>query len=337
MPSRYAGKKSPPLKDQIDELRRVQEELRIKDFAIASSINGIAIGDLKGNITYVNNAFLKLWGGADASEVLGKSALTFAHSKDEAQTILEIVLTRGTWFGEVVGIKKNGTPIAVQLSANMVKDDQGEPICLLCSFVDITEKKVAEQKLKKAYESLEERVAERTEELVRTNIRLKREIEERRLAEQTLLQKEEELQVKSMSLQEANTALKVLLKRGEQDRLELEEKVLVNVRELALPYLEKLKASSLTDRQKAYVQLLESTLGDIVSPFLRRISTQYLCLTPTEIQVANLVREGKSTKEIAELLTTSRRAVEFHRNNIRNKLGLKNKKTNLRSYLLSLG
>jgi PAS domain S-box-containing protein len=337
MPQQHMGKKSPPLKDQIDELRRVQEELRIKDFAIASSINGIAIGDLSGNITYVNDAFLKLWGGADASEVLGKSALTFAQSKDEAEAVLGIVLARGTWFGEVVGIKKNRTPITVQLSANMVENDHGEPICLLCSFVDITERKVAEQKLKKAYESLEERVGERTEELVRTNIRLKREIEERRLAEQTLLHKEEELQIKSMSLEEANTALKVLLKRGEQDRTELEEKVLVNVRELALPYLEKLKACSLTDRQKAYVQLLESSLGDIVSPFLRRISTQYLCLTPTEIQVANLVREGKSTKEIAELLTTSRRAVEFHRNNIRDKLGLKNKKTNLRSYLLSLG
>jgi len=217
-----------------------------------------------------------------------------------------------------------------------VKDENGRPICLLCSFVDITERKLTEQKLQKAYESLEQRVEERTEELVRANIRLKREIEERKLAEQTLMRKEEELQLKSLNLEEANTALKVLLKRGEQDKKELEEKVLSNIKELALPYLEKLKACSLDDRQAAYVQLLESSLGDIISPFLQKLSAQYLNLTPTEIQVANLVREGKSTKEISELLNISKRAVEFHRNNIRDKLGLKKEKANLRSYLLSL-
>ncbi len=320
----------------ITDRKRMEEEMRIRDFAIASSINGIAIGDLQGNITYVNDAFVRLWGGKYPSEVLGKSALTFAQSHTDAAAILETVLTRGTWFGEIIAIKKNHTPIVVQLSANMVKDEQDRPICLLCSFVDITERKLTEQKLQKAYESLEQRVEERTEELVRANIRLKREIEERKLAEQTLMKKEEELQLKSLNLEEANTALKVLLKRGEQDKKELEEKVLSNIRELALPYLEKLKSGSLDDKQAAYVHLLESSLNDIISPFLQRLSSQYLNLTPTEIQVANLVREGKSTKEISELLTISKRAVEFHRNNIRDKLGLKKEKTNLRSYLLSL-
>jgi PAS domain S-box-containing protein len=320
----------------ITDRKKMEEELRIRDFAISSSINGIAIGDLQGNITYVNQAFLSLWGGKSFSEVLGKSALTFAQSQSEALKILEIVLTRGTWFGEIIAIKKNGTPMAVQLSANMVKDNAGNPICLLCSFVDITEKKITEQKLQKAYESLEQRVEERTEELVRTNIRLKKEIEERKLAEESLIQKEEELHLKSLNLEEANTALKVLLKRGEQDKNELEEKVLSNIKELALPYLEKLRSSELSEKQKTYVHLLESSLNDIISPFLQKLSSQYLNLTPTEIQVANLVREGKSTKEISELLNISKRAIEFHRNNIRDKLGLKKAKANLRSYLLSL-
>jgi len=320
----------------ITERKRMEEEMRVKDFAISSSINGIAIGDLEGNITYVNDAFLHLWGGSDISEVLGKSALTFAQSQNEAIRILDSVLNTGTWFGEIIAMKKNGSPIAVQLSANMVQNNNGQPICLLCSFVDITERKITEQKLQKAYESLEQRVENRTEELVRTNIRLKKEVEERKVVEKALLQKEEELNLKSLNLEEANTALKVLLKRGEQDKNELEEKVISNIRELALPYLGKLKSSNLDDRQMTYLQILESNLNDIISPFLQKLSSQYLNLTPTEIQVANLVREGKSTKEISDLLNISKRAIEFHRNNIRDKLGLKMAKANLRSYLLSL-
>ncbi|HPC46972.1 MAG TPA: LuxR C-terminal-related transcriptional regulator, partial [Deltaproteobacteria bacterium] len=217
-----------------------------------------------------------------------------------------------------------------------VKDEGGAPVCLMASFVDITERIVAEQKLQRAYESLEQRVAERTEELVRANIRLKREIEERLQAEQSLLQKEEELRLKSMNLEEANTALKVLLKRGEQDKRELEEKVLSNIRELVMPYIEKIKAGPLDDKQRTCLEILEANLGDIVSPFLKTLSSQYLNLTPTEIQVANLIREGKSTKQIAGVLGISERAIEFHRTNIRDKLGLKNSKTNLRSYLLTL-
>ena len=314
----------------------MEEELKIKDFAIASSINGIVIGDLAGNITYVNQAFLDLWGGTSPDEVIGKSALTFAQSPEDAQTILKAVIEGGTWKGEIAARKKSGRLLAVQLSANMVRNADGTPVCLMASFVDITERMVAEQKLQRAYESLEQRVDERTGELVRANVRLKKEIEERKQAELSLLQKEEELRLKSINLEEANTALKVLLKRGEQDRSELEDKVLSNIKELALPYVEKLRNTGLDDKQKTLLEILESNLNDIVSPFLKKLSSQYLNLTPTEIQVANLIREGKSTKEIAEVLTISERAIEFHRNNIRDKLGLKKSKTNLRSYLMTL-
>ena len=200
----------------------MEEELKIKDFAIASAINGIVIGDLAGNITYVNQAFLDLWGGTSPDEVIGKSALTFAQSPEDARKILQAVIEGGTWKGEIAARKKSGRLLAVQLSANMVRNADGTPICLMASFVDITERMVAEQKLQRAYESLEQRVEERTGELVRANVRLKKEIEERKQAEMSLLQKEEELRLKSINLEEANTALKVLLKRGEQDKNELE-------------------------------------------------------------------------------------------------------------------
>jgi len=163
-----------------------------------------------------------------------------------------------------------------------------------------------------------------------------RDITEIRKTERALQEREKELKVKTMNLEEINTALRVLLKRRDEDKKELEEKVLSNVKELVVPYLEKLEKTELNDSQKTYVGILESNLNDIISPFLRTLSSTYLNISPTEIQVANLVKQGKTTKEIAESLNSSTRAIEFHRNNLRNKLGLKNKKANLRSYLLSL-
>jgi DNA-binding CsgD family transcriptional regulator len=110
----------------------------------------------------------------------------------------------------------------------------------------------------------------------------------------------------------------------------------LNIKELVIPYLEKLKKNRLDEKQEAYVGILESNLNDIISPFSHRLSSKFLNFTPTEIQIANLLRQGKTSKEIAELINSSPKTVAFHRENIRRKLGLKNKKTNLKSYLLSL-
>jgi DNA-binding CsgD family transcriptional regulator len=161
-------------------------------------------------------------------------------------------------------------------------------------------------------------------------------ITERKKVEEALREREEELQIKTLNLEESNTALKVLLKRRDEDKRELEEKVLMNIKEIIVPYLEKLRKCGLDERQSAYVGILESNLKDIISSFSFRLSSAYLNLTPSEIKVANLVRQGKTNKEIAELLNFSPRTAAFHREHIRKKLGIKNKKTNLRSYLSTI-
>lgn len=84
-----------------------------------------------------------------------------------------------------------------------------------------------------------------------------------------------------------------------------------------------------------YVNVLESNLNDIISPFVRRFSLNHLKLTPSEIQIANLVKQGMTSKQIAKMFNLSRRTIETHRKNIRDKIGLKSKKANLRTYLLS--
>jgi DNA-binding CsgD family transcriptional regulator len=147
---------------------------------------------------------------------------------------------------------------------------------------------------------------------------------------------EELVQERTANLEETNTALKVLLKKRDEDKTELEERMLVNVRELVTPYLDKLKRSQPDDRQAVLLEIMESNLNDVVSPFVRKLSPRHLKLTPTEIQMANLIKQGKTSKEIADLLNLATSTIDFHRDNIRKKVGIKNKKVNLRTYLLSL-
>ena len=159
---------------------------------------------------------------------------------------------------------------------------------------------------------------------------------ERKAAEEALKKREQALELKTRSLEEANTALKVLLQRREEDKADLEEQVLANVRKLILPYLESLKHLKLNEIQMAQVDIIEQNIREIVSPFLRNLTSTYLDLTPREIQIANLVKEGKTTKEMTDILNISATAVDFHRKNLRSKFGIKNKKTNLMAFLSSL-
>ncbi|MHB8910712.1 MAG: helix-turn-helix transcriptional regulator [Syntrophales bacterium] len=147
---------------------------------------------------------------------------------------------------------------------------------------------------------------------------------------------EQALELKTRGLEEANTALKVLLKHREEDKAALEEQVLTNVRKLIFPYLENLKHLQLNEQQAAQVKIIEENLKNIVSPFLHNLTSSYLELTPREIQIANLVKEGKTTKEITDILNISATAVDFHRKNLRAKFGIKNKQTNLMAFLTSL-
>ena len=140
---------------------------------------------------------------------------------------------------------------------------------------DITASKQASEELLKAYDEVEKRVVERTAELVTSNKDLELEIVHRKQAEEALRAKTIELKEKAIGLEEANAALKVLLKQREVDKIELEEKVLLNVNQLIIPYLEKLKRRKLDAKQKAYVDILESNLNEIVSPFARSLSSKF--------------------------------------------------------------
>jgi PAS domain S-box-containing protein len=154
--------------------------------------------------------------------------------------------------------------------------------------------------------------------------------------EDALKERERELTIKTAHLEEMNAALRVLLRKREQDKEEMEGKVLLNVKELVEPYIEKLKKNMDGERQKAYLKILEANLKSITSSFSRDLHFKYLNLTQAELHIASLIREGKTSKEIAELMNLSSRTIESHRKNIRRKMGLIEVKANLRATLLSL-
>ena len=143
--------------------------------------------------------------------------------------------------------------------------------------------------------------------------------------------------LKSPPLSEANLFLKTLLEQREADKIELGEKVLLNTRLMISPYLEKLKNSRrLGDKEKFYVNIIESNLNDIISPFGPNLSARLINFTPTEMQVINLVKKNRTSKEISDTMNLATSTINFHRNNIRKKLGINNKRINLSSYLSSL-
>ena len=148
----------------VTERKRMEEQMRVKDSAMASSINAIAIADLEGNVTYVNGSFTRLW-GYDKEELLGKHYMQLVHNGEQVEAVIEAVLKKGSWQGELVATRKDGSTFNVQLSASMVRDEAGDPINMMCSAIDVSDRKQMEQQLKDYSENLERMVEERTREL----------------------------------------------------------------------------------------------------------------------------------------------------------------------------
>jgi len=321
----------------ITERRRAEEELQKSEeryrHLVETMNEGLATADQNYVFTYVNEIFCEMLGYC-RDELIDHNLIEFIHA-DYKEFMKDQMARRRKGEGkrfELVWRAKNGDKIYTLVSPRGFFDAEGRFTGSLGVLTDITDRKQVENALQKAHDRLEQR----TTELMKLNKKLKQEIEERKLAEQELRKREAQLKIQTSELEEVNTALRVLLKRRDEDKIETEEKVLYNVKELVVPYIERLKSGELDAKRRAYVSILESNLNEIVSPFARRLSSKYIGLTPTEIQIADLVKQGRTTKEIAEILNSSDRTIEFHRNNIRKKLGVNKSKVNLRSHLLSM-
>ncbi len=151
-----------------------------------------------------------------------------------------------------------------------------------------------------------------------------------------LMQAREELEAQRAQLERMNLVLTELLDRRQQDRAALEEAVTENVHRRLLPLVDLLRGRLKTRDGRDLLDRLERGLRDMASPFVRRLGQSALGLTPRELEVAEMVRNGYSSKEIAERLHISPKAVAFHRGNLRKKLGIKSRRESLRVRLLAL-
>ncbi len=192
----------------------------------------------------------------------------------------------------------------------------------------ITEQKRAQEELARYGRQLEALVENRTSELTRSNQQLRKEVERHT---QTAV----ELRKQSERLTEMNTAMRVLLDKRNEERIRTEENIRLTLKELIEPYLQRLENSGLGRNQRQLIDLIRLNLEEVVGSSLPEISSAFLYFSPSELQIVNLIRKGKSTKEMAILLNISPRTVEAYRNNVRRKLGLKNRKVNLRTFLSS--
>ena len=226
-------------------------------------------------------------------------------------------------------IRKDGSIVWGKLTVSALWAPGEKPDYHIAVVEDITERKRAEEQLKKLNKLLDQRVEERTTELQAKTIKLG---ETNRL----LKKKELELRDKNKNLDELNTALKVLIQQKDESRVELEEKVLATMKKLVEPYLEKLARICPEAKQQNFITIINANLKEVISPFSLRLSSGSVNLSATELKVADFIKHGHSNKGIAESLNMSSQTVAAHRKHIRKKLAINNTKANLTSYLKTL-
>ena len=157
-----------------------------------------------------------------------------------------------------------------------------------------------------------------------------------KMVEDSLKKANDALKNKSVELEDMNTALEVLLKKRDQDNQELQENIYSNYTLMVTPFLSKLKTRLARGDQQKLLDVIETNLNEIIAPFARKLSNPMTSLTSAEIQIASMIKQGFTNKEISQTFNCSKRTIDTHRENIRKKLDLTNKKVNLKTFLTNL-
>ena len=292
-------------------LQQREEQLRMVH---SVSPNGFMDCDIATGKSYYCSNWNKLLGyPPDSLQQSGKNWQDLLHPDDRTSTLTTFQncldgLTDD--YDKELRLKKaDGNWMWFRLHCKMVeRDGNGLPLRLIGLLSDINDRKETEQNLLQSQELLEQHIAGQTEQLSRQYV----------------------------ALTEANAALTVLQKKRQQDKQELEDQLSENVLKLIDPLLKRLQKTTLNETQFNLLREIDDKLHDITSSFVTRLTGSHVGLTPMETQVAMHVKQGKSTKEIADILCLAPETINVHRKKIRKKLGLRNKSVNLRTFLTSL-
>jgi PAS domain S-box-containing protein len=276
----------------------LQERDKAHDYLDLAGVIFISL-NTEGNVTLVNRKACEILGYEEA-EILGKNWIENFLPERWREEVR--ALEREVLAGEIEKREYFENPVSTRLGEERIiawhnrilKDDNGNIIGNLCSGRDITE-------LNRTVEALQ--------------------------------QKEKALEIQTRHLEEVNTALRILLDHREAEKQEMRQEMLNNLKNMVLPYIEKMGKSVLDPTSKTYLDIIKSNLEELISPLLRISQSRDSTLTPTELKIADFIRHGKTSKEISEFLGVSINAISVHRYNIRRRLGILNKKVNLRSYL----
>jgi DNA-binding CsgD family transcriptional regulator/PAS domain-containing protein len=297
------------LQEQKEQLQAITENVPGVVYQFYSNNNGEA------GVHYVSPKLTEIFGIVfieDGARFFQKFSENI-HEEDKQiwfESIQEAIQKQIPWKWRGRYVKSTGE--VVWFEGHSIPTVRKDEIIFDGIFIDITHKIEQEMALKQAKEAVEA-----------TNNEL-----EQRVADRTA-----QLDRKTERLMETNVALKILLEKREEDKKELEEKVMYNVEKLIYPWLEKLKTRCNKDSQKAFLETIRLNLDEITSSFAHKHNNYLSNLTPAQIQIANLIKQGQTTKEIASLLDLSPSTIACHRQEIRKRLFLTNKKTNLQTAL----
>ncbi|MGZ8983900.1 MAG: PAS domain S-box protein [Methylotenera sp.] len=295
----------------ITERKRIEQDLRIAATAFEVQ-ESILVTDEYRIIIRVNKAFTRMM-GYSAEEALGQPVSMLRSGLHDAAFYRDMwyAIDRDQyWQGEIWDRRKNGEVFPGLVTMTAVPSADGHTTHYVCSLLDITLQKQAEKVLLDTRKHLEGQV-------------------KKTVAELTHIKEEAD---------ELNTALKVMIKLRESESSDAKNLLILELKQEVMPFLQRLKNGSRDSKHIHLISTLDANLQRLISSYgcATSITSAYKNLTPKEIQVASMVREGLSTKVIAATLSLSPETISIHRKNIRKKLGLDSKSDNLRSYLITL-
>ena len=284
------------------EAERKESEEKYRQF-FKTSRDFTFVTSREGKIIDMNDAALELFGYDSLEELRQLQVPDLYVRPEEREELYKKVVEYGYTKEHPADLRRKDGSIRHTLVTAVGCYDANDILTGLQGTIrDITEQRQNEEELRKYREKLENMVAERTIEL----------------------------EDKTNNLEEINVTLNVLLQKRDEDKKMLEERFVANIGSMVLPYVEKVRKNNLDAQQQFCLDTIEKNLDEITSPLLKNI--QQFNLTPREIQIAYLIKDGKTTKEIADVLGIVEGSIATHRKNIRRKLGL-DRTSNLQSQL----